>query len=273
MTGSCLAYYVDRLSPFLFRFGHGLGLRYYGLAYVLGFLIAYAGLRWQVRLGLCRLNEKQADDLALVAIPLGVIVGGRLGYCFLYDLPQTLHRPWSILEVWQGGMASHGGILGVIVVMLWTARRHGIPFYNIADAAALCTPLALGLGRIANFINGELWGRPATVPWAVLFPKAPDGGLIPRHPSQLYEAGLEGLLLFLILLIVRLNTKREGAVALTFVGAYGLVRIAGECFREPDVQIGYYLGAITQGQLLSVLLIVAALVLAWFQFARRPAPR
>jgi len=269
------AYYVDTLSPFLFEVGHGFGLRYYGLAYILGFAAFYFGLRLQARRGWCRLSPKQIDDLVVWVALVGVIVGGRLGYCLLYDFPETVRRPWSIFEVWHGGMASHGGMIGVIAVMFVFARRHRIPFYNVADAAALCTPIGLGLGRIANFINGELWGRPSTVPWAVIFPKAPlVGGLeVPRHPSQLYEAGMEGLFLFLVLLVLRLRTRRDGVVALTFLGLYGALRIVGECFREPDEQIGYYFGAITQGQLLSAGLIVAAVVLAWLQFGRRTVPR
>ncbi|MDE1170491.1 MAG: prolipoprotein diacylglyceryl transferase [Verrucomicrobium sp.] len=266
-----LAYYVDTLSPFLVEFGHGLGLRYYSLAYLLGFLFLYAGLHFQARRGYLPLKAAEVDDLVVWLALAGVIGGGRLGYCLFYDFGTTWREPWTIFELWRGGMASHGGVIGVILVMLVFARKHHIRFYTLADAAALCTPVGLGLGRIANFFNGELWGRPATVPWAVIFPKAPwVGGVpVPRHPSQIYEALLEGVVLFTVLFLVRRATRREGAVALAFMAIYGIVRIVGECFREPDAPIGYYFGFITQGQLLSVGMIAAAGILALLEFKRR----
>lgn len=270
-----LAAYVDNLSPTLVDFGHGIAIRYYGLAYLLGFVGCYFGVRWQTRRGWCPLTARQVDDLAFLYVPLGVLIGGRLGYCLLYDWAETARAPWTILEVWRGGMASHGGMLGVIVALVLFARRHGLPFYAASDAAALCTPIGLGLGRLANFINGELWGRPTTVPWAVVFPKAPpiDGVMVPRHPSQLYEAALEGMFLFLILLWVRVRTlhpRRDGAVSLAFLAIYAMVRIIVECFREPDLQIGYLFGIheygfLTQGQFLSFLLIGLAWILAFLQ--------
>ncbi len=269
------AYYVDTFSPTLYDFGHGIAIRYYGLAYLLGFLACYFGLRWQVKRGWCPLTLPQVDDLTFLYVVPGVLVGGRLGYCLLYAWPETVRSPWSILTVWHGGMASHGGMVGVIVAMLLFSRRHRIPFYTAADAAAICTPIGLGLGRIANFINGELWGRPTDVPWAVIFPQAPPigGVMAPRHPSQLYEAALEGLVLFLILIWVRVRTlhpRRDGAVALAFLSIYAMFRIIVECFREPDLQIGYLFGIhaygfLTQGQFLSFLLIGLAWVLAFLQ--------
>ena len=268
-----LAHYVDTLSPFLIEFGKGsgIGIRYYGLAYLLGFVFLFWFLHRQIALGWLRISHEEADRVLLRIALLGVLAGGRIGYCLFYDFDETVRHPWTLFFVWKGGMASHGGILGVIAVMLWEARRLKIPFYHLADAAALCTPVGLGLGRLANFINGELWGRPFAGPWAVIFPKAPD--LVPRHPSQLYEAALEGAVLFGLILAVRfwtlrppLPARRDGATALTFLGAYGVLRIVGECFREPDVQIGYYLGAVTQGQLLSAGMVVSALIL---EFLRR----
>jgi phosphatidylglycerol:prolipoprotein diacylglycerol transferase len=165
-------------------------------------------------------------------------------------------------------MASHGGILGVIVAMLWFSRKVKIPFYQLADAAALCTPIGLGLGRIANFINGELWGRPTEVPWAVIFPHAPRimGEQLPRHPSQLYEFFLEGLLLFILLWIIRQRTQKTGVVALSFMGFYALLRILGEQFREPDIEIGYLWGGLTQGQALSMGMLAVTFVLVIFQW-------
>ena len=268
------SHYVDNLSPFLIEFGKGsgIGIRYYGLAYLLGFVFLFWFLHRQITLGWLRISHEEADKVLLRIALVGVLVGGRLGYCLFYDFPGTLRAPWTILEVWKGGMASHGGILGVIAVMVWEARRLKIPFYHLADAAALCTPVGLGLGRLANFINGELWGRPFDGPWAVIFPKS--GDLLPRHPSQLYEAALEGAVLFGLILWVRLRTLRtspwsDGATALTFFGAYGVLRIVGECFREPDVQIGFYFGAVTQGQILSFGMVVGALVLEALRRAAR----
>jgi phosphatidylglycerol:prolipoprotein diacylglycerol transferase len=165
-------------------------------------------------------------------------------------------------------MASHGGILGVIIVMLVWSRRMHLPFYHLADAAAWCTPIGLGLGRIANFLNGELWGRPTHVPWGMIFPEAGDPP-IPRHPSQLYEAVLEGLVLWLILNFVRHRATRDGAVALTFMAAYPVLRIIGECFREPDAPIGFLYGGLTEGQLLSLGMIVAVIVLEYLRRSRR----
>ena len=201
----------------------------------------------------------------------GVILGGRLGYCLLYEPRQTFTDPAYFFTVWKGGMASHGGILGVILVMIFYARAKKIPFYNVADATAFCVPICLGLGRCANFLNGELWGRPTDVWWGVVFPDAPliHGLPIPRYPSQLIEALLEGLLLQLVLIAVRLSTKREGAVALTFMAGYAVLRIVGEQFRQPDEDIGFWFGSITQGQLLSGFMLAITAVLACVQFFPR----
>ncbi len=256
-----LAYYVDHLSPFLIRFPNGWGIRYYGLAYVLGFLFLYWGLRYQAKQGWLKITFAQIDDFVFWLAFGGVVLGGRLGYCLFYDLHATIQNPIRFFQVWEGGMASHGGILGVIVVMILFARRINKPFYHLADAAAWCTPVGLGLGRIANFINGELWGRPSDAPWAVIFPQA--GDQTPRHPSQLYEAFLEGFVLFLILNFVRRRSKRDGAVALTFMGAYPVLRIIGECFREPDTPIGFLFWGITEGQLLSFGMIVVVIILEY----------
>jgi phosphatidylglycerol---prolipoprotein diacylglyceryl transferase len=258
------AYYVHNLSPFLVRFNEHIGIRYYGLAYALGFLGLYFGLRWQVKRGWLALTKDDVVDF-LTAMIVGVIVGGRLTYCLLYGWETTVHDPLSIFYVWQGGMASHGGIAGAVVAIFWFARKKGIPFYVLADATALCTPPPLALGRIANFINGELWGRPATVAWAVIFPDAPlvNGVAAPRHPSQLYESALEGVLLTAVLLVLRFKAKRAGTISIAFLAGYAMLRIVGEFFREPDAQIGYYFGFVTQGQLLSLALLAVTGVMAW----------
>ena len=262
-----LAYYIHDLSPFLIHFSGNFGIRYYGLAYLLGFFALYYGLRYQIQKGWLRLNHQQVDDFTFVACLIGVVVGGRLGYCLFYSRELFFQNPFLLFKVWEGGMASHGGILGVIVAMLWFSKKVQIPFYQLADAAALCTPIGLGLGRIANFINGELWGRPTEQPWAVIFAQAPRimGEMVPRHPSQLYEAFLEGFLLFVILWIIRHRTGKTGVVALSFMALYALLRFFGEQFREPDTEIGYLWQGLTQGQALSIGMLLMTLVLILFQ--------
>jgi phosphatidylglycerol:prolipoprotein diacylglycerol transferase len=262
------AIFIEHPRPFLFRIGENWGLRFYSLAYLTGFYVLFVALRWQAKRGWSLLRGDAISDYVTWVAMAGVILGGRLGYCLLYAPRQTFSDPAYFFMVWKGGMASHGGILGVILVMVFFARARKIPFYNLADATALFVPTALGLGRCANFLNGELWGRPANVWWAVIFPDAPliHGVNVPRYPSQLIEAVLEGLVLQLLLLAVRFSTRREGAVALAFMGGYAVLRIVGEQFREPDEDIGFWFGTVTQGQLLSAIMLVATVLLAWRQF-------
>jgi phosphatidylglycerol:prolipoprotein diacylglycerol transferase len=270
------AYFQETPHPFLWDWGqlwgNEWGIRYYSLAYLTGFYVLYVGLRWQAQRGWSLLRGDAISDYVVWVAMVGVILGGRLGSCLLYSPRETFLHPLSIFTVWKGGMASHGGILGVILVMIFYARAAKIPFYNLADATALCTPVTLGLGRCANFLNGELWGRPTEAWWGVIFPNAPwvEGVNVPRYPSQLIEALLEGLLLQLILLAVRFSTRREGAVALTFMGGYAILRIIGEQFREPDADIGFWFNTVTQGQLLSGIMLLATAVLAWRQFSSPP---
>jgi phosphatidylglycerol:prolipoprotein diacylglycerol transferase len=277
-----LAFFHETPHPFLWHIGRfggaDVGIRFYSLAYLMGFFILFVGLRWQARRGWSRLHGDAIVDYVTWVALAGTILGGRLGYCLLYEPRLTFTDPTYFFSLWKGGMASHGGIAGVILVMIFYARHAKIPFYNLADATAFCVPITLGLGRCANFLNGELWGRPTEVWWGVVFPNAPlvplpDGFFanVPRYPSQLIEALLEGLLLQLVLIAVRLGTKREGAVALTFMGGYALLRIVGEQFREPDEDIGYWFGTITQGQLLSGLMLLITAVLAYLQFFSRRA--
>jgi len=269
------AIFIEHPHPFLWRFGHfwgnDWGIRFYSLAYLTGFYILFVGLRWQARRGWSLLRGDAISDYAVWVAMAGVILGGRLGYCLLYAPRQTFTDPTFFFTVWKGGMASHGGILGVILVMIFYARAKKIPFYNLADATAFCVPLCLGLGRCANFLNGELWGRPTDAWWGVVFPHAPwvDGLNVPRYPSQLIEALLEGVLLQLILIAVRLSTKREGAVALTFMAGYAVLRIVGEQFRQPDEDIGFWFHTVTQGQLLSAIMLLVTALLAYFQFFSR----
>jgi phosphatidylglycerol---prolipoprotein diacylglyceryl transferase len=268
------AYFQEHPRPFLIPFGHGWGLRFYSLAYLTGFYVLFVGLRWQAKRGWSILRGDAIADYVCWVAMAGVILGGRLGYCLLYEPRATFTDPTYFFTVWKGGMASHGGILGVILVMIFFGRARKIPFYNLADATALFVPTALGLGRCANFLNGELWGRPTDAWWGVIFPGAPmiHGVNVPRYPSQLVEALLEGLVLQLILIAVRFSTKREGAVALTFMAAYAVLRIVGEQFRMPDEDIGFWFDGVTQGQLLSGVMLAATAFLAIWQFIVRPPP-
>ena len=268
------AFFVEHPHPFVPLLPHSdnFGLRFYSLAYLTGFYILFVGLRWQARHGFSLLRGDAIADYVTWVAMAGVILGGRLGYCFLYEPHRTFTDPLSFFQVWKGGMASHGGIAGVMLVMIFFARARKIPFYNLADATAFCVPVTLGLGRCANFLNGELWGRPTASWLGVVFPEAPNvhGLNVPRYPSQLIEALLEGVLLQLVLILVRFRVRREGAVALTFMAGYAILRIVGEQFREPDEDIGFWFGAITQGQLLSGLMLTVTALLAYVQFFSRP---
>jgi phosphatidylglycerol:prolipoprotein diacylglycerol transferase len=267
------AYFIEHPRPFLLQIGSGWGIRFYSLAYLMGFYVLFVGLRWQSRRGWLMLRGDAIVDYVTWVALAGTILGGRLGYCLLYEPYRTFTDPISFFEVWKGGMASHGGILGVILVMVFFGRSRKIPFYTLADATAFCVPVTLGLGRCANFLNGELWGRPTDSWWGVIFPGAPlvHGMNVPRYPSQLIEALLEGLLLQLVLVLVRFSSRRQGAVALTFMAGYAILRIIGEQFREPDEDIGFWFGSITQGQLLSGAMLLITAFLAWRQFRVRPA--
>lgn len=258
-----------------------LSVKWYGLAYVVGLL----GGWWYARrlvsaeplwAGRARPKAEELDDM-LLFVALGVVLGGRLGFVLFYDLQRYLARPQDIVAIWQGGMSFHGGLIGAAMGLWLFARRRGYPALSVFDLAAAVVPIGLFLGRIANFINAELWGRPAPdVPWAMVFPNA---GPLPRHPSQLYEALGEGILLFILLtLLVRAGgLKRPGLVAGVFGMGYAVARIVCEFFREPDPQLGFLFGAsvdalsggVTMGMLLSLPLFAAGLVLALR--ARRPA--
>lgn len=265
-------------------FGVTLALRWYALAYLVGII---AG--WRIVLGLMRrpmlwpedtapTRPERIDDL-LTAIILGVILGGRLVYVFVYNRDYYLAHPAEIPQIWQGGMAFHGGFLGVVVAGLWFCRRYGVPRLQLADALALVAPIGLFFGRIANFVNAELWGRPTGLPWGVIFPgeAAQTCAGIPfgecaRHPSQLYEAGLEGLVLGLVLFLLlrRGALKRPGLITGTFLIGYGLSRFVVEFVRQADAQfitpdnpMGYAVQAgglgLSMGQLLSLPMVIAGI--------------
>jgi phosphatidylglycerol:prolipoprotein diacylglycerol transferase len=215
----------------------------------------------------------QLDDFILW-VTVGIILGGRTGYVLFYNFAFFLQHPVEILELWKGGMSFHGGFLGCVVAVIWFARANRISILSLGDLTTAVAPIGLLLGRLANFINSELWGRPAdpSLPWAMVFP---NGGPLPRHPSQLYEAGLEGIVLFAILAImVRLGAlKRPGLVLGSFIAIYGLARIAGEHFREPDPQLGFLWGGLTMGMLLSVPMVIAGAIMIVMTWRRQPASR
>jgi len=272
---SLLAFWVHNLSPFLIRFGDNFGIRYYGLAYLLGFVAAgFLFVRYH-RAGKTPLDVETATDL-VVAIVAGVILGGRIGYFVFYQPHVFLHDPLALLRVWEGGMASHGAFIGVALALWIFSRGRKVSFLHIGDLVVSTAPVGLFLGRVANFINGELWGKPSRVPWAVIFPHSAEPGMpahliLPRHPSQLYEAATEGLLLFAFaqwrLWKTDVVRREPGRLAGEFLVAYALVRMFCELFREPDAAL--ILG-LSRGTFYSIFLIVAGVALV--ALTRRPAP-
>lgn len=234
------------IDPVFLRIGP-LQFRWYGLMYVLSFIATYFILRSETRRKKLPLTKDDVADLIFYGA-MGVVLGGRLGYILFYNFSFYLANPLKVFAVWEGGMSFHGGFLGVITAFLIYSRRKNIPFFTLIDMAALCAPVGLGLGRIGNFINGELYGRQTDVPWGIIFP---GGGGVPRHPSQLYEAFLEGLLLFLIVRFASRKSSATGVPAWTFVAGYGLFRFIVEFFRQPDAQLGLYWGLFSMGQFLS----------------------
>lgn len=301
------AYYVHHLSPFLVQFGPDWGIRWYGLSYVLAFVVGIFLYKRLAQRGYSDLKPEAVTDFIVYAAIFGVVLGGRLGYMLFYRFSEFTEAPLSILKLWEGGMASHGGLIGLTLFTLWYGRRHHASWRNLCDNLAVVGPLGLMFGRIANFINGELYGRVTNVAWAVQFPKeiydhpaelqaaaraavainpawttadrieaatrvSPElreklaDILTPRHPSQLYEAALEGAFLFAVLWLLRTRVRLpNGVLSGVFFIGYALVRILGECFREPDAPLT---GPFTRGQFLSLFIViigVAFLVSAWLK--------
>jgi phosphatidylglycerol:prolipoprotein diacylglycerol transferase len=238
-----------------------LAIRWYGLMYLVAFGVAYWLGRVRIRQGRSgRVTVEVLDDL-LFFVVIGVILGGRLGYVLFYKPGYYLAHPAEILAVWQGGMAFHGGFLGVLLAVWWVARKHRFRWLELTDFLAPLIPLGLAAGRLGNFINAELWGRVADAPWAMVFPAA---GSEPRHPSQLYQFALEGLLLFVILWLYSSRPRPVGAVSAVFLIGYGTLRAFAELFREPDDFLGLLALGLTMGQWLSLPMIAAGVaMLAW----------
>jgi phosphatidylglycerol---prolipoprotein diacylglyceryl transferase len=248
-----------------------IAIRWYALAYIGGIVLGWIYARSLIKKerlwgGPAPVSLPQLDDFILW-VTVGIIVGGRTGYVLFYNPAFFAQHPAEIFQLWNGGMSFHGGFLGCVAAVMLFARRNGISILSLGDITTAVGPIGLFLGRLANFINSELWGRTtdASVPWAVVFP---NGGPLPRHPSQLYEAALEGILLFTVLAVmIRMGAlKRPGLILGSFIAIYALARITGELFREPDPQLGFLWGGLTMGMLLSVPMIIAGLiliVLAW----------
>jgi phosphatidylglycerol:prolipoprotein diacylglycerol transferase len=250
-----------------------LHFRWYGLMYVLSFIATYFLLSSEIKRKKYPFTRDDVTDLVFSGA-LGVVLGGRIGYILFYNLGYYLDNPLRVFAVWEGGMSFHGGMLGVLAGILFFARKKGMRFFQVLDMVAQCAPIGLGLGRIGNFINAELYGRVTDAPWGIVFP---GGGDLPRHPSQLYEATLEGVLLFLMVRFAARRSDITGVPSWTFCAGYGLFRCIVEFFREPDAQIGTFQGLFSMGQLLSLPMFLTGTFMLLFLVLRHtndlPSPR
>jgi len=262
-------------DPVLISIGP-VAIRWYALAYIVGILAGWLYARAIIRSqklwgGPAPMTVADYDDFILW-VTLGIILGGRLGYVLFYNPSYFAAHPLEVFQLWKGGMSFHGGFLGCVLAVVLFALHRGIPFLSLGDVTCAVGPIGIFLGRIANFVNGELWGRPTDVPWAMVFP---SGGPLPRHPSQLYEALLEGLVLFCVLAaLMRAGAlRRPGFVIGAFAFGYGVARSICELFREPDPQLGFLWGGLTMGTLLSLPLMLAGIAFMAWAMRREPARR
>lgn len=254
------------IDPIAFHIGP-LAVRWYGLSYLAGILIAWALMRWRARRSDSGWSANDVGDLVFF-LALGGVIGGRLGYVFFYNFPAYIESPLALLKVWEGGMSFHGGLIGLVIAGAWWARRNGRRFLEVADFGAPAGVPSLFFGRIANFINGELWGAPTALPWGMVFPHV---DALPRHPSQLYEAVLEGLLLFVVVWLYSRQRRPAGAIFGLAILGYGLIRVLIELVREPDGHLGYLAGSwLTMGQVLSAPMILVGLALMVVAYRRAP---
>lgn len=244
------------IDPIFLRIGP-IQLRWYGLMYIIGFVAGYFVILAGVQRKKLSVSRENISDL-ICWTAMGVIIGGRLGYVLFYNLPYYLAHPLHVFAIWEGGMSFHGGFIGLALMMFIFARKHGIAVTDIADLIASAAPIGLGLGRIGNFINGELYGRVTHLPWGVVFP---EGGILPRHPSQLYEAFLEGPILFTIIYLITRRKYPAGFATWVFITGYGLFRFCVEFLREPDAQVGFFWGVFSMGQLLSLPMILTGIIM------------
>jgi phosphatidylglycerol:prolipoprotein diacylglycerol transferase len=248
------------ISPEIIRIGP-VAVRWYGMMYLLGFASSYLLVRYQIKKKGLQISRDFVDSLYTYLI-LGLLIGARLGYVVFYNPSHYLKHPLEIFAVWQGGMSFHGGLIGAVIAGLMFYKKFGFDFWQIADLIIATAPIGIGLGRLGNFINGELYGRVTDAPWAMIFPA---GGPLPRHPSQLYEFLLEGVALFTALWILKNKNLRTGILSALFLILYGTFRFAAEFFREPDAQLGYLLGMLTMGQILSGLMASTGLVILYIR--------
>ncbi len=260
-----ILYYTD-INPVAVSLG-SLKIHWYAVMYLLGFLFAWILGRYRVKRYALNWTDEQVSDLIFYAA-MGVVLGGRLGYMLFYDATTWIHEPWQIFKIWQGGMSFHGGFLGVLVALLIFAKKYKRHFWVVTDFLAPLVPIGLAFGRIGNFINGELWGRPTHIQnWGMIFPYV---DMQPRHPSQLYECLLEGVVLFIILWIYTSKPRAKGAASAVFLIGYGCFRFILEFFREPDAPLGFLWGGwLTMGQLLSFPMIILGIFL--FIWAKKHA--
>jgi len=245
------------INPILVELGP-IRVGWYGLMYVFGFFASYLLVRYQMKRKDFGVSKLEVENLYFYLI-LGLVIGARLGYVLFYDLEMCLQDPLRVFAIWRGGMSFHGGLIGVLIVGILFSWKNKKSFLKIADLFIVTSPIGLGLGRIGNFINGELYGRVTQVPWAMIFPT--DNDHLPRHPSQLYESALEGGVLFLILWFLKDKKLPTGGLLAIFLSLYGLFRFFVELFREPDPQLGFILGPFTMGQTLSAFMIIGGIIL------------
>jgi phosphatidylglycerol:prolipoprotein diacylglycerol transferase len=263
-----------RISPVLFRIGP-IAIRWYGLMYVVGYVVGYRVMRTRIARGLIVLTQRELDAL-IGYLAVGMLVGARLVYAIAYEPGHYLHDPLEFVRIWHGGLSFHGALIGLVTACAVFARVHHVSFWQVADTLALAGTPGLFFGRLGNFINGELYGRVTTVPWAMVFPADPQH--LPRHPSQLYEALAEGLVLFVVLWMLERRSVargwyRPGVLAAGFLLGYGTLRFLLEFTRQPDAQLGLVLGPFSMGQLFCGAMIVAGLlVLAFLPTSGRAAP-
>tara|TARA_B100001250_G_scaffold261410_1_gene225186 strand:+ start:860 stop:1657 length:798 start_codon:yes stop_codon:yes gene_type:complete len=254
--------YTHKFDPILISFGF-IEIRWYSLAYIFGILLGWwlgkkiIDFRLKSKLTTCKIED--FDELITYLI-ISIILGGRLGYVIFYNFDYYMNNPMDILKIWEGGMSFHGGLIGIIIATYLFAKNNNIKIFNLLDIVACVAPIGLFFGRVANFINGELYGNPSNMPWSVVFPNVDN---LPRHPSQLYEAFLEGIVLFILLNLFIFNKKAiSGLCSSLFLIFYGLFRIIGEQFREPDLHIGYLFNLFSLGSVLSfVMIVVGAFIL------------
>lgn len=261
--------YHPHIDPVAFAIGP-LEVRWYGLMYLIGFLAALLLGHLRARRPGSGWNSHELPDL-ITFCALGLLIGARLGYVLFYDFTTFISHPLEILKIWKGGMSFHGGLLGVLAAAWYFGRRTGRGFFQVADFLAPLVPIGLGAGRIGNFINGELWGRVSDAPWAMIF-SDPSAGFVPRHPSQLYQAFLEGLVLFVLLWSFSSRPRPTMAVSGLFSLCYGIFRFTAEFFRQPDAHLGFVAFEwMTMGQVLSLPMVGLGIVLLWLAYRRQGA--